>query len=253
MEHITSRKNKWVVHLRSLGSDGAYRREQGEYLCEGEKLLKEALAFGAEIRCVMWCGEPSIPVPAAEQFSAPAELLDYVSPLKSTRGPLYSIRMPMESGGTIRRAIVLEDVQDPGNVGTVIRTASAFDVDAVLLVGDCADPYNFKTVRSTMGALFRQRILSVKREELLPLLRENGLRLYGAALTDSAADIRKTDLCHAAVAIGSEGHGLSPEMLAMCDGQIIIPMMPHSESLNAAVAASVVMWEMNGGMLPCPC
>ena len=252
MERITSRKNKYVVHLRTLGSDSAYRREQGEYLCEGEKLLEEALRFGADIRCVLWADEPTADVPASEQFSVPAELLDYVSPLKNTRGPLYSIRIPDPGSTALRNAIVLEDVQDPGNVGTVIRTASAFDIDAVLLVGDCADPYNFKTVRSTMGAIFRQHILSVDRAELLPLLRENGLKLFGAALTDSAVDIRRTELSHAAVAIGSEGHGLSPEILAMCDGQIIIPMMPHSESLNAAVAASVAMWEMNGGALPCP-
>ena len=148
-------------------------------------------------------------------------------------------------------AIVLENVQDPGNVGTVIRTASAFGIGAVILVGDCADPYNFKTVRSAMGALFRQRILTADMSMLTDLLHNNGLKLYGAALTDSAEDIRNVDVKNAAVAIGSEGRGLSKAFLEGCNGQIIIPMLPHSESLNAAVAAAVVMWEMNGGALPC--
>ena len=102
-----------------------------------------------------------------------------------------------------------------------------------------------------MGALFRQRVLSLSMDELKSVLREGGMKLYGAALSDNAQDIRKVDVCGTAVAIGSEGQGLSRAFLDICDGEIIIPMLPHSESLNAAIAASVVMWEMNGGVLPC--
>ena len=144
----------------------------------------------------------------------------------------------------LKNAIVLENVQDPGNVGTVIRTANAFGIGAVLLVGACADLYNPKTVRATMGAIFRQRVEQLSVDEMKALLCENALPLYGAALSDGARDIRQAELRQAAVAIGSEGNGLSRELLALSDGQIIIPMTPESESLNAGVAASVVMWEM---------
>ena len=139
---------------------------------------------------------------------------------------------------------MLEGVQDPGNVGTVIRTANALGMDAVALTGACADLYSPKTVRAAMGALFRQPVLTCTTDELMQLLHARGLKLYGAALTDAAQDLRHVPLSPAAVAIGSEGRGLSAQLLAQCDGQIIIPMQPGAESLNAAVAAAVVMWEI---------
>lgn len=254
MEHITSRKNRLIVHLRALGSDRAYRRAAGVYLCDGEKLLREALSCGAELGDVLFAHEPDIALPdSVRQYTAPEELLEYVSPLKNSRGPLFTVRLAPPSNEPIRNAVLLENVQDPGNVGTVIRTANAFGIDAVILTGECADPYNFKTVRASMGALLRQRVLELGREDAVRLLRENGLKLYGAALSEAARDVRQINLRGAAVVVGSEGQGLSEELLALCDGEIIIPMLPHSESLNAAVAASILMWEMNGGALPCPC
>ena len=143
-----------------------------------------------------------------------------------------------------RHAVVLENVQDPGNVGTVLRTAAALGIDLVILTGECADPFNPKTVRAAIGALFRQRLLELPREELFTRLRAWGLPLYGAALSPQAADVRSASLTDAAVAVGNEGSGLSAELLAHCDKTIIIPMTPESESLNAAVAASLLMWEM---------
>ena len=127
---------------------------------------------------------------------------------------------------------------------TVVRTANALGMDAVVLTGACADLYSPKTVRAAMGALFRQPVLTCTTDELLQLLHARGLKLYGAALTDAAQDLRRVPLSPAAVAIGSEGRGLSAQLLAQCDGQIIIPMQPGAESLNAAVAAAVVMWEI---------
>ena len=115
---------------------------------------------------------------------------------------------------------------------------------AVVLTGACADLYGPKTVRAAMGALFRQPVLTCTQDELVQLLNANGLKLYGAALTDTAQDLRRVPLTPAAVAIGSEGRGLSAQLLAQCDGQIIIPLQPGAESLNAAVAAAVVMWEI---------
>ena len=245
MDTITSRKNAYIVHLRSLSCDAAYRQEKGEYLCDGHKLLTEAIAAGAEISSVLWKDAPMRDLPCKRQFCAPEELFDYASPMKNSPGPLFTVRMPLrQHEDTLRNAIVLENVQDPGNVGTVLRTAAAFGIDAVLLCGDCADLYSPKTVRATMGAIFRQRAFTLSREELTDLLRQSGLPLYGAALSERARDVRKVDITHSAVAVGSEGRGLSEDILALCEEQIIIPMDAHSESLNAAVAASVLMWEM---------
>jgi TrmH family RNA methyltransferase len=125
----------------------------------------------------------------------------------------------------------------------VIRTANAFGIDAVILTGDCADLYHPRTVRASMGAIFRQKVLELDTAYLKDLLVDQGLPLYAAALDERALDVREVSLRNAAVAVGSEGHGLSETLLRMCDQKIIIPMDPDSESLNAAVAAAVLMWE----------
>lgn len=247
METLTSRKNAYIRHVRALATDGAYRRAQGEYLCDGLKTLREALRFGAEVRSVLW-KEQSEAVDGLcceAQYCAPAELFDYASPMANSPGPLFCAAIPEQSVlPKLHRAIVLENVQDPGNVGTVLRTANAFGIDAVILVGACADLYQPKTVRATMGAVFRQRVLTMDLDELSVLLEVQGLPLYGAALSERARDIRSLSLDGAAIAVGSEGNGLSPALLARCKETVIIPMRPESESLNAAVAASVLMWEM---------
>lgn len=246
MDRITSRKNAFIMQLRALASDAEARREQGAFVCDGLKLLGEAVENGAEILSVLWKeGGALSEIDCPVQAVAPAELFDHASPMKNSPGPLFIVRIPVDpKDGKIENAIILENVQDPGNVGTVLRTASAFSIGAVVLTGDCADLYSPKTVRATMGAVFRQRVLRLDRSELPAWLEEHGLPLYGAALSKDAQDLRGLDLTHAAVAVGSEGQGLSPELLALCRGEVIIPMDARSESLNAAVAASVLMWEM---------
>ncbi len=246
MDRITSRKNAFIMQLRALASDAEARREQGAFVCDGLKLLGEAVENGAEILSVLWKeGGALSEIDCPVQAVAPAELFDHASPMKNSPGPLFTVRIPVDpKDGKIENAIILENVQDPGNVGTVLRTASAFSIGAVVLTGDCADLYGPKTVRATMGAIFRQRVLRLDRSELPAWLEEHGLPLYGAALSKDAQDLRGLDLTHAAVAVGSEGQGLSPELLALCRGEVIIPMDARSESLNAAVAASVLMWEM---------
>lgn len=247
MEKITSRQNSYIRAVRELAADSACRRERGEFLCDGGKLLQEALACGARIRSVLWKEEAQeLPgLEEAAQYVAPGELFDYASPMKNSPGPLFTVAMRgCGKPGALRNAIVLEGVQDPGNVGTVIRTANALGVDAVILTGDCADPYHPKTVRATMGAIFRQKILQLELAYLGDFLREMSLPLYGAALDAAAKDLRQTPLRQAAVAVGSEGRGLSAALLELCEEKIVIPMQPGSESLNAAVAASVIMWEM---------
>lgn len=246
-ENITSRKNPYIARLRLLAADAAFRREQGEYLCDGMKLLTEAISAGAEIRSLLWKEKAmkTAGIDAARQYTAPAELFDYASPMKNSPGPVFTLKMPeRNSAAQITRAIALENVQDPGNVGTVIRTAAAFGVDAVILCGACADVYSPKAARATMGAIFRENIIFADSGELCELARSNSLPLYAAALSESAEDIRQADIRRAIVAVGSEGQGLSAQLRELCDGELIIPMRPESESLNAAVAASVIMWEM---------
>lgn len=220
IEPISSRKNQYILHLRALASDGAFRREQGEYLCDGMKLLREALEKGAEIRSVLWKeqAEPVAGLDGARQYLAGAELFDYASPMKNSPGPVFTVAMPARRNeDKINNAIVLENVQDPGNVGTVLRTAKALGIDAVILTGACADIYSPKAVRATMGAIFRQRVIHAGLQQLRDLADKNGLKLYGAALSEKAEDIRRLAVKKAIVCVGSEGQGLSTPLLAACD------------------------------------
>ena len=249
MEKITSRKNRMIAELRELGRSAEARREKCAFLCDSPKLLKEALQCGAEISSVFWKegGAEALPVPVLTQFLLPADLFDYASPMVSSPGPLFVCAMPKRGDAQApRNAIVLENVQDPGNVGTVIRTANALGIGAVLLVGACADLYHPKTVRATMGAIFRQRVEKHTVASLQGLLSAWEMPLAGAVLSERAENILQTDLTCCACAVGSEGSGLSRELIDLCNREVIIPMQPESESLNAAVAASIIMWEMRG-------
>lgn len=246
MEPITSRKNSRVQTLRRLGREKAFRREQGLFLCDGEKLLTEALANGADIAELYLRGtQPHGELPEVPVYALSEDVFDYVSPLEHSPGPLFTVRTkPLPESVRPERVIVLENVQDPGNVGTVLRTAAALGTELVVLLGECADPYNPKTVRAAMGALFRQRLWETDLAALCAKLREWGLPLLGAALRPESVDVERVSLRRAAVAIGNEGRGLTDALLEKCDTKIILPMTPGSESLNAAVAASILMWEM---------
>ncbi len=252
MERITSRKNPYILRLRALGSDAGARRSSGETVLDGLKLLGEALSSGAEVTSLL-CAEGALPaaLPDCRTYCAPAELVAYASPVKNSPGPVFTVRLS-EHGPPERceNAVVLEDIQDPGNLGTLIRTANALGIGAVLLAGSCADRSSPRCVRASMGAAFRQYVRECSLDELPGILSALGLTLYGAALTPGAEDLRKLDTRHAAVAVGNEGHGLSAQLLQLCAGTVVIPMEPGSESLNAAAAGAVLMWELARGSLP---
>ena len=246
MERLTSRKSAVIRAFRDLARSSAAREEKGLFLCDGQKLLQEALRSGASVETVLWKENRAANLPPFPQEALlPADLFDYVSPMANSPGPLFSVRMLSAPDlYKVRRVLALEELQDPGNVGTVLRTADAFGVDLVVLLEGCADLYAPKTVRASMGAVFRQAAVRMDAEAFVSFCREKNLPLWGAALTDTAQDLRSVPLDPAAVLIGSEGRGLSGELLRACDGEIIIPMSGEAESLNAAVAAAIVMWEM---------
>ena len=246
MEHITSRHNPLMGHIRRLAGSAAYRWETGEFLCDSPKLLQEALLWQAEITAVVTISPlPQLPE-HIRQVQVPEDVMASISPVKTPQGVLFTCRLPqapLPRSLTGRRYVLLDGVQDPGNVGTILRTLDAFDADGLLLTGGCADPYGWKAVRSSMGAVFRRPIYSGTPEELAALLHRSDLPLYGAALREDTVDARQADYTRCVLAIGSEGRGLSREVLDLCDQTIRIPMSDRCESLNAAIAAAVLLWE----------
>ena len=250
MEAITSKQNPLCTHMRRLASTRSYREEKREFFCDSPKLLDEALRWGAEIVAVLYTADVTLPaLPATVRAAEVTEaVMKSVSPMEAPQGVVFSCRMrdntpPKTLEGS--RYLVLDGVQDPGNVGTILRTADAFCADGVFLVNGCADLYNPKTVRATMGAVFRCPVWTCGAKELRGLLTASGLPLYGAALRSDTLDARSVDYSRCAIAIGSEGKGLCEEMLSICDKTILIPMSGHCESLNAAIAASVLLWEVH--------
>lgn len=248
-EHITSRKNPLMTHLRKLAASRAYREEQGEFLCDGVKMLDEAVRAGAPVTTVV-CTE-RVELPALDAgvrvVCVPDDVMRSISPMEAPQGALFTcrlpnVRLPETLGG--RGCIVLDGVQDPGNVGTIVRSADAFSCGAVILLEGCADIYSHKAARATMGAVFRRDVYSCTAEELFAFLEKDGTPLFGAALRADTVDVREVNLRGAAVAVGSEGRGLREEILARCGKTVRIPMSEGCESLNAAMAASVLLWEM---------
>ena len=173
--------------------------------------------------------------------------METISPMKTPQGALFLARLPeTEPPETLAgdRYLVLDGVQDPGNVGTIWRTADALGADGLILVGNCADPYSPKVVRSSMGACFRLPVYETDSGGLCALLERSGIPLSATALREDTVSLEQARLDRAAVIIGSEGSGVSPELLARSGQTIKIPMRERCESLNAAAAAAIVLWEM---------
>lgn len=247
-ERITSRANPLMVHIRRLAASRAHRHETGEYLGDGVKLLEEAVRWGAALTVAVHTPETVLPpLPEAVRVvEVPEDVMRSVSPMEAPQGVLFLARIPdREPPDKLpgSRYLALEGVQDPGNVGTILRTVDAFEADGLFLLPGCADLYNPKTVRASMGAVFRRPVWSCGLDRLCALAEASGLPVYGAALRADTVDVRTVSLRRSVVLVGSEGRGLSPQALAACGRTVRIPMGERCESLNAAAAAAVLLWE----------
>lgn len=242
MSVLTSRQNPLCAHLRKLKTQRSYRRDCGEYLADGEKLWQEAVKWHVPVKRVITLPEVELDLPAGvEQTQVTPELMTYLSPMEAPQGLLFTAAIPAETGRPAGdNLLVLDGLQDPGNVGTIWRTADALGADGLILVNHCADPFNWKTVRAAMGASFRLPLWEMEVEELRAL----ELPLYAATLGMDSLEIGQTDVSRRALVIGNEGHGVSKEVLALCEGTVFIPMRGRCESLNAAAAATILLWEM---------
>lgn len=244
--HITSRTNQWVRLLRKLGTSRRARYEERSFVCDGMKLLEEARQSGMIIRFIFLQDDYKFDIPWLHEYTvytAPREIMEYISTVENTQGVIFCCEMPSESPLCGQQLIMLDHLQDTGNLGTIIRSADAFGIDCIVLDG-CADPYNPKTVRAAMGSLFRVKICTRSLLEAINQLKICSVKTYAAMLSDAARPISEISLAHAAIVIGNEGAGVSSAVADAADGHIILPMSGITESLNASVAASIVMWEI---------
>ena len=244
-ERITSRKNPFLQQVKKLLSSKKERLSAGLFVADGTKLLQEAVRWYEGLDTVILSDAVEAEVPDhVRLIRVPEDVMASISPMEAPQGALFLCRLPEKAEFIPRPGILLLDgIQDPGNIGTILRTADALQIPVVLLEG-CADPYSHKVVRSSMGAVFRTPVLQTTWQEAQSACRAAGIPIAVTALSDRAEDIRKADIGKMAVVIGSEGKGVRPEILLGADRQLIIPMNERCESLNAAIAAAIAMWQM---------
>ena len=270
-ESIRSRQNRAVVELCKL-TDRKAREAAKLFRFDGIKLLVEALRNGVELDKV-FLRESDVDrliERASTELGGNAldgvgrilvlcdELFDKVSEEKSPEGVISVAKYidKLQKNATIynnayfselenQSVVLLESIRDPSNIGAVIRSAAAMGIDRLIISSDCADIYHPRAVRASMGTIFNQRIDRVENlAEVIGGLRASGRRVFAAALDDRAVHLGGFAVLRGdCVVIGNEGHGLTPETVAACDASVLIPMSGRAESLNAAVAASVLMWE----------
>ena len=242
---ITSRKNPLLQQVKKLLSSKKAREEAGLFAADGTKLLEEAVKYFPGLDTVILSDGVQAHVPEKTKvIRVPGDVMESISPMASPQGALFLCRFPEKKDfHPVPGMLLLDGIQDPGNIGTILRTADALDVPVVLLEG-CADPYSHKVVRSSMGAVFRTHVIQSNWETVKKACDDAGIAIGVTALSDRAKDLRQSDLKSMAVVIGSEGQGVRREILESAGAELIIPMNPHCESLNAAVAATIVMWQM---------
>jgi len=245
MERITARKNPLLQQVRRLLSSRKEREEAGLFVADGTKLLSEAIRWRDGLETVILSDGIEIEVPQGVRLvSVPKDVMESISPMQTPQGALFICRLPeRKQFQPIPGMLLLDGIQDTGNLGTILRTADALDIPVALLEG-CADPYNHKTVRASMGAVFRNPPVQTTWEEAKALCRDAGIHIAVTALSDRAVDLRQAELGSMAVVIGSEGQGVRKEIMESAAAELTIPMNARCESLNAAVASTIVMWQM---------
>ena len=272
-EIVRSRQNRGVVELCKL-SDRKAREATGRFRFDGIKLYEEARKNGVEIDTVFLRQSSADALTerlegrlGGAAFSGEGrvmllsdELFDKISEEKSPEGIITIAKYidKFQKFATIynsgdflnmrgEQIVLLESVRDPSNIGAIIRSAAAIGVDRLILSDDCADIYHPKAVRASMGAIFNQRIDRVgDLPGVIEGLQHSGRRVFAATLSEGAVSLGDFPLCAGdCVVIGNEGHGLSKRTVNACDRAVIIPMTARAESFNAAVAASILMWEFS--------
>ena len=246
IKEITSKDNQKIKNVVKLVTDKKFRKKEGLFVGEGVVNLKEAASSGADITEIYFSHEhESIveDISAGEKYLVPEKLIEHMSDVKTPQGVIFVVRQDENAALDEGAILALDNVRDSGNMGTIIRTAEGLGIRNIVLLGDCVDVYNPKTVRATMGSIFRIKPVKMEFDELRAWADEHNMKIYATALSDKATDIREVELSNAVAVIGNEARGVCEEVLNGSDGHIIIPIK-SAQSFNASIAAAIVLWEM---------
>lgn len=255
MQTITSKDNELIKHIRKL-KDKKYRDESNEYVVEGVKLVEEAVKENAKIKQIIVCEDTTrtyeipthimLEIAKYECISVSDKIFNIITQVTNPQGIMAIIEKNAQNAKidyTQDIIVVLDDVQDPGNLGTILRTVDSIGLNQIIVSKGTADAFNSKVVRSTMGAIFRIKIIEVENlAQVIKEMRKHHFKLMVTSL-QTKNSIYDIDFYKKIIVIGNEANGVSKEIQDMADEKAKIPMLGRTESLNASVAAGVVMYE----------
>lgn len=259
-ELITSRKNEIIKHAAHLCSSAEYRREQGLFVAEGARLCGDAVQSSVAVRYLFFTEQAekkygnylgSIQEKAERIYQIEPHVAELLSETKTSQG-IFCICEMRKDGQNIEKLdsgchyLALENIQDPANLGAVLRTAEALGIGGVILAGSCCDVYSPKVLRASMGAVYRIPFCMIdSMERAAELLNAKGFITLAAVPDDRAMNITELGFDQPTViAVGNEGNGLTQEAMEACTHRVTIPMLGRAESLNASASAAILMWEM---------
>lgn len=246
MEIITSLENKKIKYINKL-KNKKFRDEEGIFVIETKHLVEEAYKSG--FLTELYLADTNIESNILEddkinKYQITKEIMNKISSLESPSNFLGLVKkLPTINYGN--RLLILDNIQDPGNLGTIIRSAVAFNLDTLILSNDCVDLYNDKTIRSSEGMLFKLNILRKDLNTFLTELKNNNYTIYGTDVVNGSIVGEIKFPKKYAIIIGNEGKGLKSTLKNLVDQNIYIPMSFNAESLNAGIAASIIMYEMS--------
>ena len=255
MQVISSKDNELVKHIKKL-KDKKYRDESNEYIVEGVKLIEEAVKENAKIKKIVVCEDTTrtyeiptnvmLEIAKYECIYVTEKIFAAITQVTNPQGIMAIIEKNdknKEIDFTQDIIVVLDDVQDPGNLGTILRTVDSIGLNQIIVSKGTADAFNAKVVRSTMGAIFRINIIEV--DDLKQLIKEMKKHHFKLMVTSLQTEnsIYDIDFNKKIIVIGNESNGVSQEIQDMADEKAKIPMLGKTESLNASVAAGIVMYE----------
>lgn len=247
---ITSKENALIKHALKL-QDKKYRKQFNQYIIEGERMVFDALKHGQKFcHIIMQQGKLQHYDQLLDSTNATVsviseELAKHISQTVNNQGIFAILEMPTLNNDLTEKVLILDTIQDPGNMGTLLRTSAATNFKTVLLI-NCVDIYNDKVLRSTMGGIFRVNCIQIKAEDLQQLT-QNNYQIFKADMKGENIFNYNQPKKPFALVIGNEGNGVSQQVSNYCTNTLSIPMLNGVESLNAGVSGSILMYELSKG------
>lgn len=249
--HITSLTHPHVKRWTRLRQEAKMRLTEKRVLIQGKKMVEEVSRYHP-LRSLIITEECNDHLLADTTWIITPEIMKKITGVITPEGIAAEVDLPHEASLlACKWVLALDGVSDPGNVGTLLRTAYAFGWEAVYLLPNTCDPFNDKALRASLGAAFALQYRYGRHEELMQLHTHSHLPLYSADLTGMPVDSLNTQIAQGAILVlGSESHGLSPSTYRLNSQRITIPMQPHVDSLNVAIAGGILLYMLKSSRIP---